>query len=608
MSHATTKAWLETNPRTHTNNELTKADVGRMVSLTGWVHSFRDHGGRRWVDLRDRNGLTQLVFKPEVEASLHDLAHELRGEWVIGVVGKVCDRTESGGSANPKLHTGEIEVEVHKMEVFNRALTPPFLIEDQIDTSEEKRLKYRYLDLRRPALQKNFIMRSKVNGVTRAYLERNGFLELETPFMVKYTPGGARNFLVPSRLNPGSFYALAESPQLYKQLFMVSGFDRYFQIVKCFRDEDLRGDRQPEFTQIDLEISFPTEKLVRDLIEGLIKEVFKSALNVDLPTPFPVMPYDEAMGRYGSDKPDTRFGLELVDVTEVCRKQDGGGVPLFKTTLEGKGHLIKALRIPAQHAPSRTELDKLEQDAKGLGAAGLGRAKVDADGTWTQSPFSKVITEALRKDINAAVGAQAGDVVLFQFGRPKLVNSVLGGLRLMLGKKLALIDQGKWNLLWVVDFPLFEHDEDTNTYAAAHHPFTSPLPGHEDLLESNPGACRARAYDLVINGNEIGGGSIRISDSEVQAKIFKAMGISEDDANNMFGFLLEALKYGAPPHGGLAIGMDRLCMLLTGAESLRDVIPFPKTQRGTCLMTEAPVPVSDKQLTDLHVRSTAAPK
>ncbi|MBI5495891.1 MAG: aspartate--tRNA ligase [Deltaproteobacteria bacterium] len=598
-------AWLEAHPRTHHNNELTRADVGRVVSLTGWVHSFRDHGGRRWVDLRDRNGLTQLVFKPEVDSALHESAHELRGEWVIGITGKVLDRTESGGSPNPKLKTGEIEVEVSAMEIFNRALTPPFLIEDDIDTAEEKRLKYRYLDLRRPQLQKNFLLRSRVNGVTRSYLERNGFLELETPYMVKYTPGGARNFLVPSRLNPGNFYALAESPQLYKQLFMVSGFDRYFQIVKCFRDEDLRGDRQPEFTQIDIELSFPTEKLVRTLIEGLIKEVFKAALDVDLPVPLPVMPYDEAMGRYGSDKPDTRFGLELTDLTEVCRKHDGGGVPLFKSTLGTKGHIIKALRIPAAHAPSRTELDKLEGDAKALGAAGLGRAKVDQGGAWTQSPFAKTVSEALRQDLNAACGAVPGDVILLQFGRPKIVNTVLGGLRLMLGKKFNLVPAGKWNLLWVDDFPLFEHDPETDTYAAAHHPFTCPKPGHEDLLLTSPGEVRARAYDLVINGNEIGGGSIRISDSDVQAQVFKAMGISEEEANHKFGFLLEALKYGAPPHGGLAIGMDRLCMLLCGAESLRDVIPFPKTQHGTCLMTSAPVPAGDKQLAELFIRSTA---
>ncbi|MEW5853415.1 MAG: aspartate--tRNA ligase [Myxococcota bacterium] len=600
-------AFLEAHPRTHHNNELTKADLGKTVSLTGWVNSYRDHGGRRWVDLRDRQGLTQLVFKPEVDADLHARAHELRGEWVIGVVGKVLDRTASGGSPNPKLKTGEIEVEVHKLEIFNKAQTPPFLIQDEIDTAEEKRLEYRYLDLRRPKLQRNFMLRHKVNAATRRYLDEQGFLELETPFMVKYTPGGARNFLVPSRLNPGKFYALAESPQLYKQLFMVSGFDRYFQITKCFRDEDLRGDRQPEFTQIDLEISFPTEQVVRTLIEGLVKTVFKAALAKDIQTPFPVMPYDEAMGRYGSDKPDTRFALELTDLTKVVVAHEGGGIPLFKSAVDEKG-IVKALRIPGEHNLSRTEVDKLEEVVKELGGKGLGRAKVDQGGAWTQSPFAKTITEQLRHAINAETQAQPGDLILFQFGRAKVVNTVLGGLRLHLGRKLNLINKDAFNLLWVVDFPLFEHDVETNTYAAAHHPFTSPQPGHEEKLISDPGSCRARAYDLVLNGNEIGGGSIRIHDSEVQAKVFKALGISDEEAQAKFGFLLEALKYGAPPHGGLAIGMDRLCMLLCGADSLREVIPFPKTQRGTCLMTDAPVAISEKQLGELHVRSTAVPK
>jgi aspartyl-tRNA synthetase len=607
VSHASTKEFLDAHPRTHHNAQLTKADLGRTVTLYGWVHSFRDHGGRRWVDLRDRYGLTQLVFKPEVEKELHEQAHELRGEWVIGVVGVVQDRSASGGSPNPKLKTGDIEVEVRTMEVFNRAATPPFLIEDQIDTSEEKRLKFRYLDLRRPSLQKNFIMRSKVNGATRRYLESQGFLEIETPYMVKYTPGGARNFLVPSRLNPGQFYALAESPQLFKQLYMVSGFDRYFQITKCFRDEDLRGDRQPEFTQIDLELSFPTEPLVRSLIEGLMREVFRTALDRDLPTPFPVMTYDQAMGRYGSDKPDTRFGLELTVVTDVVMKHQGGGVPLFRQVIDQKG-VVKALRIPAKHAPSRTDVDKLEEVAKGLGAAGLGRAKVDQGGSWTQSPFAKVISEGLRQELNVSCGAQPGDIILFQFGKPKLVNSVLGGLRLHLGRKLDLLERSAFHFLWVVDFPLFDVDEDTGRFVAAHHPFTSPQPGDEDRLTTAPGACRARAYDLVLNGNEVGGGSIRIHDSEVQAKVFRALGISDDEAHQKFSFLLDALRYGAPPHGGLAIGMDRLCMLLCGAESLRDVIPFPKTQHGVDLMTGAPTPVSQRQLEDLHVRTAATVK
>jgi aspartyl-tRNA synthetase len=605
VTHQSTKAFLEDHPRTHHNDELTMADLGKTVCLMGWVHSYRDHHGRRWLDLRDRQGLTQLVFKPEVDEALHERAKELRPEWVIGIVGTVKDRAASGGSANPKLKTGEIEVEVHQLEVFNKSATPPFLIQDDIDTAEEKRLQVRYLDLRRPVLQKNFIMRHKVNQAVRRFLDGQGFLELETPFMVKYTPGGARNFLVPSRLNPGKFYALAESPQLYKQLFMMAGMDRYFQVVKCFRDEDLRGDRQPEFTQIDLELSFATEGQVRAIIQGLVQEVFKQALGRDIPAPFPVMSYDEAMRRYGSDKPDTRFGLELTELTEVCRAEQGGGVPLFRDALE-QGGVIKALRVPAEHGISRTEVDKLEEVVKELGGKGLGRAKVDDAGNWTQSPFAKVISPALREAINRATGARANDVLLFQFGRFKVVNTILGGLRLHLGRKLNLVPKDRFDLLWVVEFPLFEQDPETGAWAAAHHPFTSPQPGHEDILLSDPGACRARAYDLVMNGNEVGGGSIRIHDSEVQAKVFRAMSISEEEAQEKFSFLLEALKYGAPPHGGIALGMDRLCMLLCGAESLRDVIPFPKTQRGTCLMTDAPVRIADKQLRELHVSSLKA--
>jgi aspartyl-tRNA synthetase len=594
--------FMAEHPRTHRCNDLTRADLGRCVVLYGWVHGLRDHGGRRFVDLRDRDGITQLVFKPESDQGVHDDAHRLRSEWVIGVVGQVQDRAANGGSANPRLRSGEIEVEVSQLEVFNRAETPPFMIEDDIDTSEDKRLAFRYLDLRRPQIARRFVQRHRINQTVRRALDEAGFLELETPFMVKYTPGGARNFLVPSRLNPGCFYALAESPQLYKQLFMMSGFDRYFQIVKCFRDEDLRQDRQPEFTQVDLEMSFVNERDVQDVVEGVVRRVWKEILDVELPSPFPRLRYDEAMARYGSDKPDTRFGLELVDLGDALRGLDGGGVPMFQQALR-EGGVVRGLRVPAAHAMSRTEADKLEALAKGWGARGLARARVGAGGAWTQSPLSKSVSDAGRQAVNQAMGAAEGDLLFFQFGNARLAATVLGHLRLHLGTSLNLVDSARWNFLWVVEFPLFEQD-DKGHWAAAHHAFTSPQPEHVELLKSDPGACRARAYDLVLNGVELGGGSIRIHDPEVQARVFDALGISAADAEAKFGFLLRALRYGAPPHGGLALGLDRLCMLLTRAESLRDVIPFPKTQRGTCLLTEAPTAVDATQLAELFVRTT----
>ena len=601
-------ATLLERQRTHHNNALTKDALGQEVVLFGWVNSVRDHHGRIFVDLRDRHGLTQIVFKPETGGDLVARGDRLRPEWCIGIKGIVEDRTKNGGSPNPKLATGEIEVNVLELEVFNQSAVPPFVVEDQIDTSEEKRLVHRTIDLRRGSLQKNFAMRHRIMQATRRYFDGEGFLELETPILVKYTPGGARNFLVPSRLNPGAFYALAESPQLYKQLYMMSCFDRYFQIVKCFRDEDLRGDRQPEFTQIDVEISFATEAVVQQLIEGLVTSVFDAALGVKIERPFQRMAYDEAMARYGSDKPDLRFGLEHKDLTDVVKQHGGGGVPLFASTVEKPGHIVKAMVIPAKHEMSRTEIDKLEGLVKQLGGAGLGRAKVGEDGrSWTQSPFAKTITPEALQAWTTAAGASPGDVILFQFGKPKLVHTVMNGLRLHLGQKLGLIDDKAWRLLWVTDFPLFEHDEESNTYAAAHHPFTSPRKGDEDKLTTAPGETKARAYDLVLNGNEIGGGSIRIHDPAVQSKVFAAMGISEEERQAKFGFLLEALRYGAPPHGGIALGLDRLVMLLAGGTSLRDVIAFPKTQKGTDLLTDAPTRVSDKQLKELFIASTAPP-
>ncbi len=603
--------FLSQHKRSHNCNTLTKADLGREVILMGWIDSLRDHGGRRFVDLRDRYGLTQIVFKPETDEAQHARAQELRNEWCIGIRGVVEDRTANGGSANPRLTTGEIEINVLELEVFNKSAVPPLQIEDNIDTSEEKRLQNRVLDLRRGPLQRNFHLRHRIAQATRAQLDEEGFLEIETPILVKYTPGGARNFVVPSRLNPGSFYALAESPQLYKQMFMMAGFDRYFQIAKCFRDEDLRGDRQPEFTQIDLEMSFVQEEDVQGVVERLVARIFKEAMNIDLQLPFKRMSYADCMARYGSDKPDLRYGLEHTILTNVIADFDGGGVPFFKSTLDD-GLMIKAMRVPSEYKMSRAETDKLEDLVKQLGGAGLGRAKVGDDGAWSQSPFAKVISDECRLAINQAVSAETGDLILFQFGKPKQVHMILAALRTHLAKKFELAKTLKgndaWSLHWVTDFPLFEHDEESGNHVAAHHPFTSPQKGHEDNLVSDPGSVLARAYDLVLNGNEIGGGSIRIHDDQVQAKVFDALAMSDEEKQAKFGFLLEALRYGAPPHGGLAIGLDRLVMILTGATSLRDVIAYPKTQRGTDLLTGAPTPVDTHQLKEVHILSTAEKK
>jgi aspartyl-tRNA synthetase len=592
--------------RTHHLGELRASHIGSDVVLMGWVATRRDHGGRVFIDLRDRHGITQVVFGPDMNAEAHALAGELRAEFCIAVAGRVISR---GGNVNPKLATGEVEVEALRLEIFSRSETPPFEISDDTEAGEPVRLKHRYLDLRRPALQKNFIVRSQLYRAARDYLHSNGFLEIETPFMVKYTPGGARNFLVPSRLNPGHFYALAESPQIFKQLFMVAGFDRYFQIVRCFRDEDLRLDRQPEFTQIDVEMSFISEEDVYRIVEGLVTRIWSDVLGIALEAPFGRLSYEEAMARYGVDKPDLRFGLELTDLTSLLTPLGGGGVPLFATALEQKG-IIKALRVPAKDAGqlSRTEADKLEEFVKGFGARGLARCRVGESGEWTQTPLSKSITPEARAAINQALGAGAGDYVFFQFGRPKLVNAVLGGLRLHLGHKLGLVDKSQWRFTWVTQFPMFEHDEEKQTLAAAHHPFTSPRLEDVPLLEGDPASVKARAYDLVLNGVELAGGSIRIFQREVQQKVFAALGLSEADFRAKFGFLLDAFKFGPPPHGGIAFGLDRLAMLLTGADSLRDVIAFPKTQKGTDLMTDAPTAVSDAQLDELYIGLKGVPQ
>lgn len=609
--------------RTHTCGHLTAANLGQHVVLFGWVNSRRDHGGAVFIDMRDRDGLTQVVFDPSLVtvpeelragidrdqvAAAHAKAHaELRSEFCFGIEGVVVSR---GKNVNPKMKTGEIEVVATRIEIFNRSEPVPFPLDDQINTSEEKRLEYRYLDLRRRPLQQSLIRRARANQIVRNYFSQGGFLELETPFLVKYTPGGARNFLVPSRLSAGKFYALAESPQLFKQLFMVAGFERYFQIVKCFRDEDLRLDRQPEFTQIDVEMSFVSQDDVFAVIEGLLKQLWKELLDVDIPTPFHRMEYAESMRRFGNDKPDLRFGLEHVDLTDVVREHNGGGVELLAKAVEAGG-IVKAIRVPAQHPLSRKEVDELETFVRGMGAAGLGRAKVGEHAEWSQAPLAKTMTVEMRRAITEACGAGPGDMLLFQFGREAMVHTVMANLRLHLGKKLGMIPEygtdGRWNFLWVVNPPLFELDEESGRWVAAHHAFTRPHDEHVDLLETDPGKVNCYRYDVVLNGFEIGGGSIRLHDPNVQAKVFRALGIAEEEAEQKFGFLLEALRFGAPPHGGIALGMDRLAMLMAGSPSLRDVIPFPKTQKGTDLMTGAPGDVEKRQLEEINVRSTYVP-
>jgi aspartyl-tRNA synthetase len=578
--------------KSHSCGELRAADVGKTVVLCGWVSNRRDHGGAVFIDLRDRDGVTQVVFREDLDPASHTAAGQLRSEFCVGVVGIVRDR---GDNRNPKLATGDIEVEATRLEIFSRAETPPFPIEDKIETNEALRLKHRYLDLRRPELQKNFLVRSKIYQVTRNVLFGEKFLELETPFMVKYTPGGARNFLVPSRLNPGNFYALAESPQIFKQLFMVAGLERYFQIVRCFRDEDLRLDRQPEFTQIDLEMSFVTEVDVQNVIEKLLAALWKEVLGVEIATPFRRMTYDEAMAKYGSDKPDLRLDLELSEVTEEVR---ASGFQIFEKAVAAGG-IVKGLRVPEGERLSRSVLDALTEFAKPYGAKGVAFARVQEGGTW-QAPFAKAFSDAARAAVNAKMGAVPGDVLLFVADKPRVANNAMGAIRLHIGDKLGITRKGEWKFLWLVDMPLFDQEDD-GSWVAAHHPFTSPRLSDLEVLESDPGRCRARAYDCVLNGNEIGGGSIRIHQPEVQARLFKAIGLSDEEARQKFGFLLEAFKYGPPPHGGIAMGLDRLAMLLCGADSLRDVIAFPKTQKGTDLMTEAPSPVAKRQLDELSI-------
>jgi aspartyl-tRNA synthetase len=584
-------AFLARYERTHSCGDLRAHDVGKQVVLTGWVQKYRDHRGCVFIDLRDRDGLTQVVFDESFDTTAHAAARELRGEWCIGIAGEVRSR---GDNVNDKLVTGAIEVWAKTIEVFSRAETPPFQVEDDVDTHEALRLKYRYLDLRRPRIQKKLIQRSHITRVTREYLSKHGFLEIETPFMVKYTPGGARNFLVPSRLNPGQFYALAESPQIFKQLLMVAGYERYFQIVRCFRDEDLRLDRQPEFTQIDIEMSFVNEQILQHMMEGLIAALWREVLGIDLQLPLRRMTYAEAMDKYGVDKPDLRLDLTLCDVTEQAKTC---GFRVFEQAVAGGG-IVKCLRVPGppERLP-RSLLDSLADFAKQFGVKGIAWARVQDGGAWQGI---KGLTDAGRDAINQAAGATVGDTLLFVADKHKVANTCMGAVRLHIGDKLGLIRKGEWQFMWLTDPPLFEIED--GEVAAAHHPFTSPRVEDEDLLETAPGRVLARAYDLVLNGVEVGGGSIRIHRSELQDRAFKALGISEEERRAKFGFLLDAFKYGPPPHGGIAFGLDRLAMLMTGAESLRDVIAFPKTQKGSDLMTECPTGVSKRQLDELFIQ------
>ncbi len=580
--------------RTHTCNDLDATCLEQETILMGWVLRRRDHGGVIFIDLRDRWGITQVVFNPEVNAEVHAKAHQLRSEWVIAVRGRVCKRPDD--MENAKLATGAIEILVDELRILNTSETPPFPLDEDIEISDNLRLQYRYLDLRRPEIAKNLILRHQAIQTVRNYLNENQFLEIETPMLTRSTPEGARDYLVPSRVHAGKFFALPQSPQLFKQILMVAGMDRYYQIVKCFRDEDLRADRQPEFTQIDMELSFVTEEEIITIVEGMIKTLFKAARDLDLAPPFNRMTYDEAMRRFGTDRPDTRFGLELVDLTESLR---GCGFKVFNTVIDNGG-VVKAINAKGCGGFSRKDLDDLTDYAGRFGARGMAWIKIKED-EW-QSPITKFFSEQEIAAMAQALDAQPGDLILFGADKSKVVHQVLAELRLELARRLNLVDANSFNFLWVTDFPLLEYDEEQKRYTAVHHPFTAPFEDQLDLLESDPGAVKSRAYDLVLNGNEIGGGSIRIHSPLMQEKVFNALGIESEEAQEKFGFLLRALELGAPPHGGIAFGVDRLMMLLTGSSSIRDVIAFPKTQKATCPLTEAPSSVARKQLTELHLR------
>ncbi len=584
--------------RTDYCGRIDRRFLGQTVTLTGWVHRRRDHGGVIFIDLRDREGLVQVVCDPD-RAATFAKAEALRNEYCIGVTGLVRPRPE--GTVNTNLVSGEIEVLAHDIEILNASLTPPFQLDDE-NLSESVRLEHRVLDLRRPQMQKNLMVRYRAAMSARRYLDAHGFIDIETPILYKSTPEGAREFLVPSRIHHGQFYALPQSPQLFKQMLMMAGFDRYYQIVKCFRDEDLRADRQPEFTQIDIETSFLSELEIRQMMEGLVRTMFKETLDVDLPDPFPILTFDEAMARYGSDKPDLRVRLELTELTDLMRSVD---FKVFRAAADLPDGRVAALRLPGGGTLTRKEIDDYTAFVKIYGAGGLAYIKVNdatkANEQGLQSPIVKFLPEAVLREILTRTGAADGDLVFFGADRAKVVNDALGALRAKVGHERGHTEEG-WKPLWVVDFPMFEFDDQSKTWAARHHPFTAPKDGHEDLFMQDPAKAIAKAYDVVLNGWEMGGGSVRIHRPEVQQKVFAALGISPEDQQKKFGFLLNALQYGAPPHGGIAFGLDRIATMMCGAESIRDVIAFPKTQRGQDLLVDAPSAVTEQQLRDLHIR------
>ena len=576
---------------------INRAHLGQTVTLCGWVHRRRDHGGVIFVDLRDREGLVQVVCDPDAPETFKT-ADRLRAEYVIRVEGRVRERP--AGTVNPDLASGEVEVLARAIAILNASLPPPFQIDEE-HLSETVRLENRVLDLRRPLMQKNLRLRHRVAMAVRQFLDRHGFIDVETPMLTRSTPEGARDYLVPSRVHPGEFYALPQSPQLFKQLLMVAGYDRYYQIVKCFRDEDLRADRQPEFTQIDVETSFLDQQAITDLMESLVRHMFKEGIGVDLPDPFPRLSYDEAIRRYGSDKPDLRVPLELTELTDVMK---GVAFKVFAGPAGTPGGRVAGLLVPRGGELTRGEIDACTEFVGGHGARGLAWIKVNqvAKGReGLQSPIVKNLSDEALKAVIERSGAKDGDLMFFGADRAKVVNDALGALRVKIGHERGYAQPG-WRPLWVLDFPMFEWDDEAKRWNAMHHPFTAPADGHEDRLESDPGAVRAKAHDIVVNGWEIGGGSVRIHRSDIQQKVFRALAIGPDEAQAKFGFLLDALQYGAPPHGGIAFGLDRIVALMAGAESIRDVIAFPKTQRAQCLLTHAPSPVDERQLRELHIR------
>ncbi|MBQ7882962.1 MAG: aspartate--tRNA ligase [Phascolarctobacterium sp.] len=587
--------------RSHSCGELGKDLAGQQVVLCGWVAKRRDHGGLIFVDLRDRSGIVQVVADPDTAGESFKIAEDIRNEYVIKVVGKVSLRDEA--TINSNIATGEIEVMASEIEVLNAAKTPPFYIQDGIDTDENLRLKYRYLDLRRPEMQRNIILRHKVTKLMRDYLDTRNFLEIETPMLTKSTPEGARDYLVPSRVNPGKFYALPQSPQIFKQLLMVSGMERYFQIARCFRDEDLRADRQPEFTQLDMEMSFMEMDEILELMEGLIAYIFEGALGKKIQTPFQRLTWDEAMDRYGSDKPDLRFGMELINMVDAVKDSD---FKVFNQVIENGG-VVKAINVKGYANIPRRECDSLVDFVGIYGAKGLAWMQIQEDGS-VKSPIAKFFSEAHLANILATAQAEAGDLIMFIADKPAVVAQALGALRIEMAKRRNLIDNDALAFAWVVDFPMFEYDEEEKRYVAMHHPFTSPRDEDLPLLATDPGKVYAKAYDMVLNGTEIGGGSIRIHRRDVQKQIFSAIGLSDEQAQEKFGFMMNAFEYGAPPHGGLAFGLDRLIMIMAQRDSIRDVIAFPKTQSAACVMTQAPNDVDEKQLRELHIRPSLALK